>query len=61
VNQGKNIRDTSDNDEKIFSDGTGEIEVDYPSSNVPPLNVRIRVRGTIGSSEVDAESWTTIQ
>ena len=58
--EGWNIRDTSDNDEKIFSDGTGEVQIDYPSSNIPPLFVRIRVRGTVSSSEVDADSWEAI-
>jgi hypothetical protein len=58
--EGRNIRDTSDHDELVFSDGTGEIVVDYPSSNVPPLNVKIRVRGTVSSSEIDAESWIPI-
>ena len=58
--EGWNIRDTSDNDEKIFSDGTGEVQIDYPSSDIPPLNVRIRVRGTVASSEVDADSWEAI-
>ncbi len=61
VMEGQNIRDTSDNDEKVFSDGTGEVVVDYPSSNIAPLNVRIRVLGRIVSSEVDAQSWTPIR
>jgi len=55
--EGENIRTTGDSDELVFSDGTGEIVADYPSGNVPALNVRIRIVGRIASSEIDVSSW----
>ena len=58
--EGRNIRETSDRDELVFSDGTGEVVIDYPSSNIPPLNVWVRVHGTDSSSEIDAISWAPI-
>jgi uncharacterized protein YdeI (BOF family) len=47
----------SDSDELVFTDGTGEIVMDFPSSNIPPLNLRIAVKGTLASSEIDVNAW----
>ena len=55
--EGRNIRETSDNDELVFTDGTGEVVVDYPSCCIPALDVLIRVVGTVASSEIDAVAW----
>ena len=58
--EGQNIDTTSDSDELVFSDGTGEIVADYPSSNVPALNVRIRIIGVVASSEIDVSAGELI-
>ena len=57
---GQTVRATGDNDEWFFSDGTGEIIVDFPSSNIPSLRQPIYVLGTVASSEVDASDWEPI-
>jgi uncharacterized protein YdeI (BOF family) len=58
--EGRNVRTTSDSDELVFSDGTGEIVADYPSCCVPDLNVPIRLVGTVSSSEVDVVAWVPL-
>jgi len=51
---------TSDSDEWLFSDGTGEIVLDFPSSNIPAVGVTIYVFGTIASSEIDVAEWEPV-
>ena len=47
-----------DCDEWIFNDGTGSLEMEFPSCNVPALNVPFYVYGkTDGNYEVDVFSW----
>jgi uncharacterized protein YdeI (BOF family) len=49
---------TSDNDEWHFSDNTGSIVLDFPSSsNIPGVGAPIFVLGKVASSEVDVETW----
>ena len=51
---------TSDSDEWVFSDGTGEIVLDFPSSNIPAVGTPIYVHGTVSSSEIDVIAWRPI-
>jgi uncharacterized protein YdeI (BOF family) len=54
---GRTTARTSDSDEFWFSDGTGTIMMDFPSGNVAPFGVPIRVNGVVSSSEIDVQSW----
>ena len=54
---GENVAATSDSDELEFSDGTGVIVLDYPSSDVPPLGRQVEVTGIVASDEVDVLNW----
>ncbi len=52
---------TSDSDEWVFSDGTGEIVLDFPSNDVPPVGDPIYVQGTVSSGpEIDVIAWEPI-
>ncbi len=46
-----------DADEFIFNDQTAEIWVEFTEGNIPPLNTRIFVTGTITSSQFKVASW----
>jgi len=47
-----------DHNELIFTDGTGEIELDFPSNNVPALGSAIRAYGSVSSGpEIDVQAW----
>ena len=49
---------TSDSDEWNFSDGTGSVVLDFPSSgHIPAVGVPIYVLGRASSSEIDVEEW----
>ena len=54
---GRNVRTTSESDHLWFSDGTGEIVADYPSDNVAPLGIPIRIFGSVASGEIDVSRW----
>lgn len=48
-----------DCNEWVFNDGTGSLEMEFPSCNVPAVGVPIYVYGiTDGTYEVDAWQWT---
>jgi uncharacterized protein YdeI (BOF family) len=51
---------TSDSDEWIFSDDTGNIVLDFPSSNIPAVGTPVYVHGTVGSSEIDVIAWQPV-
>ena len=52
---------TSDSDEWVFSDFTGEIALDFPSNDVPPVGDPIYVHGTVNSGpEIDVIAWEPI-
>ena len=51
---------TSDSDEWTFSDGTGSIVLDFPSSNIPAVGTPIYVHGTVASSEIDVIAWQPV-
>ena len=52
---------TSDNDEWNFSDDTGTIVLDFPSSsNIPAVGIPIIVLGTVSSSEIDVGQWCLV-
>jgi uncharacterized protein YdeI (BOF family) len=55
--EGQLVRGTSESDEFIFSDGTGEIRVDFSSGDIPPTGTRIEITATVASSELDVISW----
>ena len=47
-----------DHDELIFTDGTGEIVLDFPSDHVPALGSSIIAYGSVSSGpEVDVYAW----
>lgn len=47
-----------DCDEWTFADGTGSIELDFPSCHVPQVGIPIYVQGTpSGSNEIDVSQW----
>ena len=47
-----------DCDEWVFNDGTGSLEVEFPSCHVPAIGVKIYIYGkTDGRYEVDVFSW----
>ena len=47
-----------DHNELVFTDGTGEIELDFPSNNVPALGSSIIAYGSVSSDpEVDVSAW----
>jgi len=59
--QGTVTADTSDNDEKMVTDATGTVQVDFPGSNFPMVGDKVRIFGSISSSEIDASFWQKIQ
>ena len=47
-----------DHNELIFTDGTGEMELDFPSNNVPALGTAIRAYGSVSDGpEIDVQAW----
>ena len=47
-----------DHNELVFTDGTGEIELDFPSNNVPALGSSIIAYGSVSSGpEIDVYAW----
>ena len=51
-------RQDDDCNEWIFNDGTGSLEVEFPSCNVPAVGVPIYIYGkTDGNYEIDVFSW----
>lgn len=47
-----------DCDEWVFNDGTGSIEMDFPSCNVPAVGIPVYVNGkTDGRYEIDVFTW----
>ena len=47
-----------DHNELIFTDGTGEIELDFPSDHVPVIGSAIIAYGSVSSDpEIDVFSW----
>ena len=46
-----------DADEFIFNDQTAEIWVEFTGGNVPQLNTRIFMTGTVTSSQFEVASW----
>lgn len=47
-----------DHNELVFTDGTGEIELDFPSNNVPALGSSIIAYGSVSSDpEIDVQTW----
>ncbi len=52
---------TSDSDEWVFSDGTGEVVLDFASNDVPAVGDPIYVHGTVSSGpEIDVIAWEPI-
>ena len=47
-----------DHNELVFTDGTGRIELDFPSNNVPALGSSIIAYGSVSSGpEIDVQAW----
>ena len=48
-----------DHNELVFTDGTGEIELDFPSNHVPALGSSIIAYGSVSSDpEIDVSAWS---
>jgi uncharacterized protein YdeI (BOF family) len=50
-------RDGNDDDEWWFTDGTGEIVLDFPSNHIPAVGTPIYAWGKVASSEIDVIAW----